>query len=293
MDMYDPVSTVTRTDDLPLSASTTIRDLRSIDSADESTKVEVPEIEEPTEIISNLSPTIPAPSPLPEDSPHKYGLRDQVDTPEVPEIPDTIDLPKARRKSSGLEIFNVCSPIVSPEDHHLTTSQEAKTLQSAASFLNGLSTSRRRAESAADDSHPDPSPWTRASLSRPPSRPPTAYHDDASRRKGHNFKPSGFAITRPLTFTQLKCYRGHSRLLMSRNRNAPVECAVCHIDDSEDHYSCSWCALRMCTFCRADFAARGLGALWERIKVAELGVRTDSVHSCSSDSLDVMVKMGG
>ncbi|KAK3723020.1 hypothetical protein LTR37_002166 [Vermiconidia calcicola] len=57
---------------------------------------------------SALSPSIPAPSPLPEDSPHKYGLKDRMDTPEVPE-PEKIDIVKARRKSTGFSIFNVSS----------------------------------------------------------------------------------------------------------------------------------------------------------------------------------------
>lgn len=53
-----------------------------------------------------LSPSIPAPSPLPEDSPHKYGLKDRMDTPEIPE-PEKIDVAKLRRQSTGVDIFNV------------------------------------------------------------------------------------------------------------------------------------------------------------------------------------------
>lgn len=55
---------------------------------------------------SALSPTIPAPSPLPEDSPHKYGLKDRMETPEVTKAED-INAAKDRRRSSGPEIFNV------------------------------------------------------------------------------------------------------------------------------------------------------------------------------------------
>ena len=161
--------------------------------------------------------------------------------------------------------------------------QEAKSLQSASSFLNGLSTSRRRAESTQRST--DASGWTlgsydttRPSSARIPSRPSsTLQHAYSSERcRGHNFKPSGFAYTRPLTMAQMKCYRNHIRLLPSRNKKAPVECAVCHIDDERDHYSCSWCAIRMCRFCRKDFAERGLTALKERIKQAELGSASPS-----------------
>lgn len=52
------------------------------------------------------SPMLPSPSRLPEDSPSKYGILDRGMTPEmvVPEI----QISRARRRSSGLEIFNVC-----------------------------------------------------------------------------------------------------------------------------------------------------------------------------------------
>jgi hypothetical protein len=81
---------------------------------------------------------------------------------------------------------------------------------------------------------------------------------------------------------QMKCYRNHVRLLKSGNKSAPVECSVCHIDDDKDHFSCSWCALRMCRFCRNDFEERGITALKERIKQAELG---GSSPSSSTESL--------
>lgn len=55
---------------------------------------------------SALSPIIPAPSPLPEESPHKYGLKDRMDTPEVVEV-EEINVAKGRRRSNGPEIFNV------------------------------------------------------------------------------------------------------------------------------------------------------------------------------------------
>lgn len=298
-------STITMTESrahLPLSASTTIRAFTSNEASDDSPRHSVPRISEPSatsddaEMLSTISPTIPAPSPLPEDSPHKYGLRDEMETPEVPEVPENIELPKARRKSSGPELFNVRVHYFGELSHQfLTPLQEAKNLQSASSFLNGLSTARRRAESAAavHNAVSSDGSWervpgsnantSRPSLARPPSRPPTAYQDAEGRRQGHNIKTSGFAYTRPLTLNQIKCYRGHSRLLPSRNKHASVECAVCYVDDDNEHFSCTWCALRMCKSCRKDFAERGISALRERIKMAELGGRADSAHSTSSN----------
>jgi len=104
--------------DHPLSASTTIKDGRcdskspyqaAVEDADEDF-IEIPP-PVPTHRSSALSPTIPAPSPLPEDSPHKYGLKDHMDTPEPEQEPPVdISINKARRRSSGLEIFTVSTP---------------------------------------------------------------------------------------------------------------------------------------------------------------------------------------
>ncbi|KAK5745270.1 hypothetical protein LTR17_001431 [Elasticomyces elasticus] len=278
-------------DGQPLSASTTVKETRrdskspyqaavEDDVEDESMDMPPPV---PTHRSSALSPTIPAPSPLPEDSPHKYGLKDHMDSPE-PEVepPVDINVNKARRRSSGLEIFTVRDEFL-----HLRTStdssQEAKTLQSASSFLNGLSTHRRRAESQNRTSETWATSLTGSDqllrpVSRPGSaRPPSAaqlnrgHGDQDGRRRGHNFKTNGFAYSRTLNITQLKCFRNHSRLLPSKNKNAPVECAMCHMDDEQDHWTCSWCAVRMCRYCRKTFAEGGITALRERVKQAESG----------------------
>ncbi|KAI6823696.1 hypothetical protein KC327_g8371 [Hortaea werneckii] len=244
---------------------------------------------------SALSPTIPAPSPLPEDSPHKYGLKDRMETPEPelvkqPPPPEPVELNKAQRRSSGLEIFN-----------------EAKSLQSAQSFLNGLSTSRRRAESM---NRTTDSTWPSTSTSRPVSRPgsrptsvrPTSalpthssgngYSEVDGRKRGHNFKSNGFAYSRALNLTQLKCYRSHTRLLRSKNKAAPVECAVCHMDDDQEHWTCSWCALRMCRYCRKAFGEGGVKALRAQIREAELGSPGDEEGSESGVSEMVVGRRG-
>lgn len=129
--------TITNENIRPLSATTAIRDSRA-ESRRESRLENHPAFVEdlnlevvddtlqhkqlpplpppPSKRDSALSPTIPAPSPLPEDSPHKYGLKDRMDTPEVPE-PEEINVVKARRRSSGLDIFNV-SPTLEHSRHH-------------------------------------------------------------------------------------------------------------------------------------------------------------------------------
>ncbi|KAK3075979.1 hypothetical protein LTR53_000156 [Teratosphaeriaceae sp. CCFEE 6253] len=290
--MLPSASEMTITDDSagqPLSAQTTLKDSRHDSKTpyqaavedEEEDLVEVPP-PVPTHRSSALSPTLPAPSPLPEDSPHKYGLKDNMDTPEPEPVaaPVDINVNKARRRSSGLEIFT-----------------EAKTLQSASSFLNGLSTNRRRAESqnrtdeswatsfvsSGQLSRPVSRPGSRPASARPPSaaRLPKGCADMDNRRRGHNFKGTGFAFSRPLNLTQLKCYRNHARLLMSKNKKAPVECAMCHMDDEQEHWTCSWCAVRMCRYCRKTLAEGGVTALRERVKQAESG----GSPSSSTDSL--------
>lgn len=88
----------------PISAGTTVsacsaRRLDPIDGGRDSSS--------PYLRVSALSPTLPAPPPVPEDSPHKYGLKDNMETPEPPSPPLELDAVKARRRSSGIEIFNV------------------------------------------------------------------------------------------------------------------------------------------------------------------------------------------
>jgi hypothetical protein len=88
----------------PLSASGTITDRRGNTDVDD-------EEDSPAHMrVSALSPTLPLPTPIPEDSPHKYGLPDRMDTPEEANSPSQLDveLAKARRRSSGLAIFKVC-----------------------------------------------------------------------------------------------------------------------------------------------------------------------------------------
>lgn len=90
----------------PLSASGTITDQSNNAQAEGSTEEE----NSPIHLrVSALSPTLPAPSPIPEDSPHKYGLKDRMDTPDeaTPPLATDIEVSKARRRSSGFAIFNV------------------------------------------------------------------------------------------------------------------------------------------------------------------------------------------
>lgn len=95
--------------------------------------------------------------------------------------------------------------------------------------------------------------------------------DLTNRNLGNYFKSSGYAYSPPMSLAQIKCYRSHSRLLPSRNTYAPVECAVCHADDERQHWSCGWCALRMCAGCRKALEMTDVSGLRERVRAGEMG----------------------
>lgn len=118
------VTTITTDENVKhrLSASTTIKGSRSTSDSEGQSEDQYEKISNdagsdfdappavPAHRASALSPTIPAPSFLPEDSPHKYGLKDRMDTPELSDEPaEEINVNKARRRSNGLEIFQVSS----------------------------------------------------------------------------------------------------------------------------------------------------------------------------------------
>ncbi|TKA69937.1 hypothetical protein B0A55_10798 [Friedmanniomyces simplex] len=264
--MLPSASTTTIVDDTtcqPLSASTTIKESRrdskspyqaAVEDADEDLVDIPPPV--PTHRSSALSPSIPAPSPLPEDSPHKYGLKDHMDTPE-PEMDPPVDINahKARRRSSGLEIFT-----------------EAKTLQSASSFLNGLSTHRRRAESqprTSDNTRPATLTGSSQQLSRPPSRP--------------NSRPTSARPPSAAAAATISNPPASLSAARSPSRSCDAPCALCHMDDGQEHWTCCWCAVRMCRYCRKTLGEGGVGALRERVKVAEGGGGSSASASSSSE----------
>lgn len=61
------------------------------------------------------------------------------------------------------------------------------------------------------------------------------------------------------------------------------------MDDDQEHWTCSWCAIRMCRYCRKDFAERGGNALRERVKQAECGACVEGSPGESVESL----RLGG
>ncbi len=74
-----------------------------------------------------------------------------------------------------------------------------------------------------------------------------------SRSRSVPFSRSQVAITDilipPLTKIHYSCYHNHNSMLVSHNTHAPVACMVCHMDDREPRWRCTWCCLRICWRC--------------------------------------------
>ena len=61
----------------------------------------------------------------------------------------------------------------------------------------------------------------------------------------------------PLTIVHMKCYQGHRRMPVSPNKYNPVSCMVCKQEEHDKRWRCTFCALRLCGPCMAEFDRRG------------------------------------
>jgi hypothetical protein len=172
------MSGMSDTTEQPLSASTTIKAARSdskspLDRSEEDTESEGDHLPPPAiDRATALSPTIPAPSPLPEDSPHKYGLKDRMDTPEPPPAKPTEDLKVAKnRRSSAFELFNVS---LAKSAHTAHVKQPLTNANRKSNHFNPRPHSSTASPPlAAERNHRTASPTTHGH----PLQTPTGHHD--------------------------------------------------------------------------------------------------------------------
>ncbi|CAN9296331.1 unnamed protein product [Alternaria alternata] len=69
-----------------------------------------------------------------------------------------------------------------------------------------------------------------------------------------------------ITPSQLSCYTGHRHNIWSNNIFQPMGCMVCHENDKDRKWACTWCQLRICRGCSDELRAvpgRDLGILLE------------------------------
>lgn len=67
-----------------------------------------------------------------------------------------------------------------------------------------------------------------------------------------------------ITPSQLSCYTQHATSVWSNNVFQPMGCMVCHSNEKERKFSCTWCQLRICRGCSEKLVAlpgRSLGRL--------------------------------
>lgn len=67
-----------------------------------------------------------------------------------------------------------------------------------------------------------------------------------------------------ITASQVHCYTQHRTNVWSNNVFQPMGCMICHSNEKDRKFSCTWCQLRICRGCSAELMTvpgRDLGAL--------------------------------
>ncbi|KAI4620615.1 uncharacterized protein J4E87_007303 [Alternaria ethzedia] len=76
-----------------------------------------------------------------------------------------------------------------------------------------------------------------------------------------------------ITPAQLSCYTRHCHNIWSNNIFQPMGCMVCHENDKDRKWACTWCQLRICRSCSEDLRAipgRDLGTLIQKREKGEV-----------------------
>lgn len=54
--------------------------------------------------------------------------------------------------------------------------------------------------------------------------------------------------------SQLRCYTKHSTSIWSNNTFQPMGCMICHSNDKDRKWTCTWCRLRICRNCSEELS---------------------------------------
>ena len=146
---------------------------------------------------------------------------------------------------------------------------------------------------------PEPSPSVRPSTAPPPQSTFITTHPSLSTStlptNFDDFAPEVEEPFLPLTVqsipylttlipritpAQLNCYTNHATNVWSNNVFQPMGCQVCHANEKDRKFSCTWCQLRICRNCCEELCmvpGRSLGAL---LQAREEGAKeVASLHS--------------
>ncbi|KAF2816336.1 uncharacterized protein BDZ99DRAFT_514930 [Mytilinidion resinicola] len=189
---------------------------------------------------TSLVPSLPSPSPVPEESPSKYGLRDRSPSPKAG--PPPVSKHYRGKSSTGFDIFKASSG-----------------LQNARAYLNTITPS------------PTPSPivtpiasvMNTTTQSQETSEDEPLYSPRSPKIQELRRKRSSILLSlnenRPatcnapyLTVTHTDCYHNHAHFHPGKNTACPVACMLCYKDEPSERWTCTWCALRICSGCRAN-----------------------------------------
>ncbi|KAF2087713.1 hypothetical protein K490DRAFT_65555 [Saccharata proteae CBS 121410] len=202
---------------------TTLTDVQSSQSNEQTSRErsdtppsEVEEDEPLTPVLKPAVALLPSPSPVPEESPSKYGLAKK---PSMTSVSDSKTSMHFRGKSStGFDIFK-----------NTSKAQKSETR----TFQNTLSPpASPPANDTSNHKYTEQRPATTSTLERFRAARPRKTNAAA------------------LSIVQTDCFHSHRRFHRSHNGFAPVACMVCYATDKEDRWTCSWCALRICQNCR-------------------------------------------
>ena len=95
-----------------------------------------------------------------------------------------------------------------------------------------------------------------------------------------------------ITPSQLSCYTAHATSVWSNNVFQPMGCMVCHSNEKERKFSCTWCQLRICRACSDELVTvpgRDLGALL-KAREMEREMQKEEVGASEGEALRVLVE---
>ncbi|KAH4945402.1 hypothetical protein HBI23_027680 [Parastagonospora nodorum] len=253
----------------------------------------------PSKIIETLTPEwTPSPTLKPEQ------LKDQAISPVSPLPP-----PKEQRRPFSFEAASASAPapqiqeqpksavpIVTPPSVAAPPAQDDSPIRPSSADLCGASPtasgSTPPTPSAAPASQepetttvlpvpevtvqPSPIQQTHPAVTEPPSTPPP-------------FAPLTRApiplpevLIPAITPSHLSCYTSHRNVIWSNNTFQPMGCMICHLNNRERKWCCTWCQLRICMNCSQELCMvpgrnlevylqerEKLGAAQERNRVPE------------------------
>lgn len=133
---------------------------------------------------------------------------------------------------------------------------------------------------------PEPSPSVRPSTAPAPQSTFTATHPlPPTNLEEHEPQPeveepfiplTKQSIPLPITLipritpSQLSCYTQHRTNVWSNNVFQPMGCMVCHSNEKDRKFSCTWCQLRICRGCSEELRMIPGGDLGALLKAREM-----------------------